>query len=184
MTAEKGTGKIEQNELSCRKRGKRMKKEFYSMAECEHLIEEVLGRGGTFRFYPRGTSMNPFIYEGKDMVVLSPISGQVKKYQAVLYKRESGAFVLHRVVGIQNGSYTMRGDYQFVSEPGIRRGQMIGVVTGIIRGGHEIDVSEIRYRMRVWLWVHTIRVRRYVKAVQSRAKKIVKKLLYNKNPKK
>ena len=53
----------------------------------------------------------------------------------VLYRRQNGAYVLHRIAAIgADGTYMMCGDAQTVLEPGIRREQLLAVVTDFARG--------------------------------------------------
>lgn len=137
-----------------------MKKEFFKLEECEPVIRKVLGEGGTFPFYPRGTSMKPFILAERDMVVLSPLPDRLKKYQIILYKRDNGAFVLHRIIRVNGSCCTMRGDNQFLSEPGIRRDQMIGIVTAISRNGRTVNPNDARRRITAAFWVWTALPRR------------------------
>lgn len=163
--------------LSLCSRGDEMKKEFYNLSECEPFIRAVLEKGGAFPFYPQGTSMEPAICAGRDMVVLSPLPGQLKKYQIVLYKRDNGAFVLHRIIHINDSSFTMRGDHQFLSEPGIRREQMIGIVTELVRDGRTIHINDTAHRILAVLWVRTAFLRRvwrrFLASIRSALHKLV-----------
>ncbi len=97
------------------------------MSDVYPFIEESIKDGGQFVLFPRGTSMNPTIYEGKDCVVLTEVESP-EQYDIVLYKRESGQFVLHRIMKIKNGNYTMCGDNQYIFEKGIKREQILAVV--------------------------------------------------------
>ena len=114
----------------------------FSMSDLEPMILEVLSKGGTFTFIPRGTSMLPLIREGLDSVILSPLCEKIYPGDIILYKRDNGQFVLHRVMKVKKDSFTMCGDNQVVFEHGIRRHNMIAVVTGILRDGEEITFSE------------------------------------------
>lgn len=114
----------------------------FSMADLEPLIREVIDKGGTFTMMPRGTSMLPLIRQGKDSVILSPLKEETLPGDVVLYKRDNGQFVLHRVMLAKNGVYTMCGDNQVVFEKGIENRHLIAVASGIIRDGEEITFSE------------------------------------------
>lgn len=97
------------------------------------LIIESLEACGEFVFYPRGTSMLPTIVQLNDQVKLKK-PGYIKKYSIVLYRRENGKFVLHRVVKKpKNGIYTMCGDNQYYFEYGIKHSQVIAVVSHILK---------------------------------------------------
>ena len=122
------------------------------------LIMEQLNRGESVTFFPRGTSMLPMLRQGRDSVVLSPLPRQLKKYDLPLYRRDDGAYVLHRIV--QTGeTYTCIGDNQFEFETGLEYRQMIAVVTAFTRGGREIKTTDPFYRLYCRFWVASRPVR-------------------------
>ena len=151
-----------------------MEKSRFNLAEMEPIIQKVLAEGGIFRFYPKGTSMEPMIHQGQDQVILAPVPEKLKKYQIVLYKRENGAFVLHRIVKVCKDNYTMRGDNQFVLEPGIRREQMIGIVCGLKTPKGEISTESLGFWLKSAIWVESAGIRRIFLAVRRRISKIIK----------
>jgi len=126
----------------------------YNLSDAIEVIEEVLENDGEFRISPKGTSMLPLIRQGRDSVVLKRNCEKVaKKHDIAFYKRESGAFVLHRVMKItKDGKYVMCGDNQTVLEYGIKREQIIGYVSGLYRDGKFLSVDSFRYRAYVFLW--------------------------------
>ena len=126
------------------------------------LIQECLNAGQSIRIFPMGVSMMPLLREEIDSVVLSPVSGRLKKYDLPLYKRENGHYVLHRIIDVGE-SYTCMGDNQFVPEPGIHHSQILGVVTGFYRGDKKHDVREPGYRLYCRLWYHTRHGRRFIR---------------------
>ncbi len=99
-----------------------------SMDEIIPLIEQKLNEDGKVVFTPKGTSMLPTIEEGVDSVSLVKPDFPLAKYSIVLYKRDSGEFILHRIIGRSKGCYTMRGDNQYVEEKGVREDQIVGAV--------------------------------------------------------
>lgn len=132
------------------------------------MLQKVLSEGGTFPFYPRGSSMLPWIREGKDRVLLAPLPDELKKNQIVLYKRKNGAYVLHRIVKIQGDTYTMRGDHQYVNEPGISREQMLGVVSRICREDREYRTEQPLVRFQALLWTESAGLRRLLSRILHR----------------
>lgn len=115
------------------------------------LIQEQLDKGKSVKFMPRGVSMLPMLRQGIDSVVLSPIPEKLKKYDLPLYRRKSGQFVLHRIVKAGD-TYTCIGDNQFVYEPGIEDGQLIGLVTAFYRGKKEIKTCALSYQIYCRAW--------------------------------
>lgn len=138
----------------------------YRMEELMPLIREQLAAGRSVRFSPRGTSMLPMLRQGMDKVVLSPISGKLKKYDLPLYQRANGQFVLHRIVEVGD-TYTCLGDNQFDKEPGLRQEQMIAVVTAFTRGDREIPVTAWHYRLYCRFWYHSRHLRRFYRRVKG-----------------
>ena len=109
------------------------------------LICEQLESGGSVRFSPNGTSMLPFIVQGRDEVVLKKTSGKLKKYDIAFYTRENGSYILHRVVKFdKNKNYIFRGDHQFEYEYGITDSNIIGVVEKVYRCGKCIEASSLK----------------------------------------
>lgn len=103
-----------------------------SLQDAEPIFRAVLESGGTFTLKPRGYSMCPTIIPGRDSVSMVRLDGPASLYDILLYKRQNGNFVLHRVAKIaRDGTYTMCGDNQSVLEPGIRQEDVVGVVTVI-----------------------------------------------------
>ncbi len=130
----------------------------FTMKELFPLIEEGIKNGGEYRFYPKGISMLPLIRQGKDSVVLTNIR-DIKKYSIVLYVRDDGAYVLHRVVAVKNGKYDMCGDNQCFIEKGIRPDQVRATVAGFYRGEEYVALDNAKYMKYVKRRVASIPIR-------------------------
>lgn len=124
------------------------------------LIQESLSAGRFVRFSPRGISMLPMLRQGIDSVILSPAPETLKKYDLPLYRRDNGKYVLHRIVDA-GATYTCVGDNQFQPEPGIRRDQILGLVTGFYRGGTQHSVNEPAYRIYCRFWHYSRPLRHF-----------------------
>ena len=133
-------------------------------AEYKHLpkIRELLAQGDNVRIAPGGISMLPTLRPNQDIVILSPISGRLKKYDVAFYQRENGQCVLHRVIEVSE-TYTFIGDHQFRKEPGITDEQLIARMSGFVRNGKEHSVEEPMYRLYCKLWHHTRKLRHVIK---------------------
>ena len=119
-------------------------REFVELNELYPLIKEVLESGGTFRFYPRGTSMEPLIHAGRDSIVLDKVDG-VSVGDVLFYRRTNGQFVLHRLIEIRGDEYTMCGDNQRALEFGIKREQILARMAGYYTGEEYHSVEEEEY---------------------------------------
>ena len=125
---------------------------FVGMENIAQVIAERVNAGQSVELPPRGISMLPLLREGRDSVILSPKPEHLEKYDIPLYQRESGGYVLHRIVGERDGAYVLVGDNQYAKEYGIKDEQIIAVVSAIRRGGRLFDVKHPLYLTYVYLW--------------------------------
>ncbi len=131
-----------------------------TMKELLPFIEEALNNDKTFKIPITGTSMRPLLIAGRDTVTLKKCENKLKKGDLPLYRRQDGAFVLHRVVGFtENGDYIMCGDNQFLKEKGITHDQIIGVVTEITRDGKTFSVDSKKYQQYVKFGLSVLNIR-------------------------
>ena len=130
--------------------------------------EEILKRDGKYIFTPVGTSMLPLLRQRKDTVLVEDSFGIFKKNDVVLYKRESGEYILHRILKIENDSFTMCGDNQTDLEKGIRKEQILGVMTAFWRGEKMVKTTNPLYRLYTNVWCFSLRLRRIMLSVYRR----------------
>ena len=103
-------------------------------------FEDVIAEQGRLVYTNEGDSMIPVIREG-NLLVIEAVKAPLKVGDIPLYKRDSGQYVLHRIVGIKKGKYSMKGDNRTFVEKGITDKQIIGVLTGIVRNGKTYPVE-------------------------------------------
>ena len=92
-----------------------------------------------------GSSMSPFLAHGRDTVYLSKVTGPLKKGDMILYRRASGAYILHRIYRVRDGVYDLVGDGQLGIEPGIRPEQVIAIVNTVRRKGKLLRKGSLRW---------------------------------------
>lgn len=132
-----------------------------TLAELEPLIRKAFAEGKGFWLPVTGTSNLPTLSGGRDEIILGRVDRPLKKRDLPLYRRDSGQYVLHRVVSVQrDGTFTCCGDAQWMREPGIRPDQVIGKVIRITRKGKTFSPENLLYRTWVWLWVLLLPCRR------------------------
>ena len=126
----------------------------FTLAELEPLIREAFADGKGFWLPVTGTSNLPTLSGGRDEIILGKAERPLKKGDLPLYRRDSGQYVLHRIISVQrDGTYICCGDNQWTKEPGIRPDQIIGRVIQITRKGKSFSPENLIYRGWVWLWV-------------------------------
>ena len=116
-----------------------------------------------------GTSMMPLLKEGRDRVELEPCSQErLKKGSVVLYKKNDGTLVLHRIIKTENGEFfTVLGDHQFNNDEWVNKNQIIAVACGFFIKGRYVNEKTRWYRLYKKIWLCNLNVRRIILAVLS-----------------
>ncbi len=122
-------------------------------------FEEILKDEGRLVYSNVGTSMLPLIRQGRDLFIIERTSGRLKKYDVPLFRRANGQYVLHRVIKVCPDGYVLRGDNQLYREKGVTDGQILGILTAVVRDGKEIPVTALSYRVYVRIWCAMFPVR-------------------------
>lgn len=138
------------------------------------LIKERLSEGGEIRISPKGTSMLPMLRQGKDSVVLSPVTEKLRKYDLPLYQRDDGKYILHRIIECDN-DYNCIGDNQFDIEKDVKHEQIIALVSGFYREKRYYSVNNIFYKAYSRIWNHTRKLRKTILRIKNKLKRILKK---------
>lgn len=114
-----------------------------------------------------GNSMSPFLIHGRDTVYLSRVKEPVKRGQMLLYRRDSGQYVLHRVYRVDGDSLTMIGDAQTVLEPGIRLEQVMATVTSVVRKGKMQTPRCFWWEFFEKVWIRMVPLRPMIRSVYT-----------------
>ncbi|MBQ8747705.1 MAG: S24/S26 family peptidase [Clostridia bacterium] len=122
------------------------------MSSLSPVLQEILAAGTSVEITVSGNSMYPMLKHQISRVRLSA-AADLRIGDLPLYRRENGAYVLHRIVGRKNGSYICCGDNQWHLERDIRREQMIAVVTDYCRDGKWRSCAARSYRLYARFWI-------------------------------
>ena len=113
-------------------------------------FEEILARDGHLVYKTRGVSMEPMLRQNRDLVMISVPSSRLKPLDVALYRRGS-AYVLHRVIRDAGDHYLFRGDNTYALEA-VPDSAVLGVLTGFVRKGRQVDCSSLLYRFYAAFW--------------------------------
>lgn len=109
-------------------------------------IEEELERKGKIVYSNRGRSMYPLIRQNSDLVIIEKRpADSLRKRDAILFKSD-GKFILHRIVRVTESGFITRGDNN-IAEETVGRDQVLGLLTGVIRGDRTVSSDSARYRI-------------------------------------
>ncbi len=137
-------------------------------------FEEELEKHGKLIYTNVGDSMMPLLRERRDLLIIERPTGRLKKYDVPLYKRDSGQYVLHRIIKVREADYVICGDNRCSREYGITDRHIIGVLTGFVRDGKTYSVNDPGYRMYVRVWCGLFYPRMVVLKVKSLLRRMKK----------
>lgn len=112
-------------------------------------LEKALNEVGFVCVPFKGTSMLPLFVEGRDKVCVYAFKDEkpLKKGDVILYKRESGLYVLHRIMAFKDGEMVLCGDNHTTLEYGVKYSQVLGVCRGYYKFDKYVDFNKsLKYK--------------------------------------
>lgn len=107
--------------------------------------------GKAFSFTPSGDSMLPTLQNGKDTVTVEP-ANSCKVGDIILYRRPSGMYVLHRIVGKAKRGFMLCGDNENIIEYPIPQKDILAkVISATDANGNAVDLYAKSNPRRLWL---------------------------------
>lgn len=129
-----------------------------SMDDIVTLSKPILDSGKSVKFTVVGNSMYPVFVSNRDKVTVTK-KEKVKKRDVILYRRDDGSYVIHRVVGKGRLGYKLCGDDQTAIEYPVKKEDVIAVMTSFERKGKEYSTKCFWYKLYVFLWCLAIPLR-------------------------
>ena len=123
-----------------------IKRESAPVAEMIPVIEVALHNGKPVEMTVTGNSMKPLLKDRVSSVKLIK-PDKLKKGDIVLFLRNDGHYVLHRIVNIHEGLYDIVGDNQLVPDKNIPKEKIIAMVSSYSRNGKDWKKQDRLYQM-------------------------------------
>ncbi|MBR2651202.1 MAG: S24/S26 family peptidase [Clostridia bacterium] len=139
-------------------------------------LEEIIKEQGSLASVIKGVSMRPLLKTDRDVIIVSALTGDLKKYDVPLYK-VGKKYVLHRIIGVDKEKriYIIRGDNTYKKEY-VPFDAVIGCLTSFNRCGKHYSVSHFGYRAYARFW-HFIYPFRYMYVtLKSRLRALLRRL--------
>lgn len=132
-------------------------------------VAELIREGHRVTIKVRGNSMNPYLVDRRDEVVLSPFTKEDLQVGAVILALvEDGRFILHRIVAVRNGEITMMGDGNWCGTERTVPDNVLGLVTSVIRKGKVRNCTSGYWKIYSKAWMTTRPLRRWLLALWRR----------------
>lgn len=138
-------------------------------------IIKLLESGENVQVIPEGYSMYPMLVPKRDSVIVKPISKKIRRGDVVLYRRDEGTLVLHRVCRVKEDGYYMVGDNQVTVEGPLKKEQIKGILVAFVRNQKEYTVKNYIYSFYAHIWLTLRPVRRPIQLSAAWLKRRVKK---------
>lgn len=136
----------------------------------EVLMEQLLGLLDSAEYVPlyiSGSSMTPFLVHSRDTVYLSKVTRPLKKGDMILYRRDNGAYILHRIYRVTPDGYRLVGDAQILIEKGVRPNQVLALVTAVRRREKLLQPGSFWWDFFEKVWIRVIPLRPGIVAAYS-----------------
>ena len=126
-------------------------------------VAEDIQKGYTVTLPLRGFSMRPYLEDGRDKALLTPVTSELRIGDVVLAEISSKRWALHRIVRISGDDITLYGDGNFSPEH-IKRSDVIAIAAGFYRKDSKVlsRCDSLLYRLYWYVWLRLRPVRRYL----------------------
>lgn len=126
-----------------------------------HEITEQLAIGRQAAFVVTGMSMWPFLCHGRDQVIVNKVDKDtLKKGDIILFRRQDGKYILHRITCINGNKIQTTGDGNYYHDDWIEYMNVIAKVEKVIRNNKEINCQQFHWRFLSHLWMFLFPIRK------------------------
>ena len=138
----------------------------------EVLLPEVarlISEGHTVTLTVRGNSMNPFLVDRRDSIVLGSFAeADLQPGNAVLARESTGRIVFHRIISRRGSVLTLQGDGNLRATEQADTADVMGIMLSAIRKDKEYPCSGRTWQRYSYWWMKLTPVRRWLLAVFRR----------------
>ena len=114
-------------------------------------VERILNSGKQVKIVVKGSSMEPFLRNG-DEVLLMPYNKESLKLRDIVLGMYDGRYMLHRVHDISSTGIRMMGDGNLQQIEDVVHEKVIGVVIAGFRQGRDLAITSNRSYFMAKIW--------------------------------
>ncbi|MBQ8619672.1 MAG: S24/S26 family peptidase [Clostridia bacterium] len=122
-----------------------------------------------------GSSMNPFLIHYRDTIYFKKPDRALRRGDMVFYQRDSGQYVMHRILRVKPEGLYIVGDAQTEIEGPVRPDQVFAVVTRVRRKGKMIGPGDFWWKFFEGPWLCIVPLRRVIMRLYALPRKKTKK---------
>lgn len=132
-------------------------------------VAELIRQGRTVTLTARGNSMNPFIADRRDQVMLGPCTeADLQPGAVVLAEDTHHRYVLHRIIHREGDALTLLGDGNVGQTEQTDIHHVMGLLTAVIRKGRTYPTDGTVWQRYSRWWKRLTPVRRWLLAIYRR----------------
>ena len=135
------------------------------------VLKDMVEQGHEVSMTVSGTSMEPFLLHNRDKIYFRKPDGTIKKGDMVFYQRETGAYVMHRVMKVKKQQYYMAGDHQTFLEGPIERQKIFAKIISVERAGVWLSENDRIWKFYAGCWRRLF----FGRKVVNKLKRIIEK---------
>lgn len=137
-------------------------------AEYVGVLRGLVEEGHEVSMLVSGSSMSPFLIHLRDTIYFRKPDRPLRAGDIVFYQRDSGQYVMHRILRVRGDVYDIIGDAQIEVERGVRRGQIFAVITRVKRKGKLIGPGDFWWAFFARVWTKLIPLRPLIARAYAR----------------
>lgn len=125
-------------------------------------LRDLVNEGKECRLLISGSSMAPFLVHERDSIIFSKPQRELQRGDMVFYQRETGQFVMHRILHVKPEGLYIVGDAQTEIEGPVNPSQIFAVVTKAQRKGKWIGPGDFWWWFFRTVWLRLVPVRKII----------------------
>ena len=122
-------------------------------------LRELAEQGHEVSMTIAGSSMSPFLVHQRDTIAFKKKDRPLKRGDMVFFQRDSGQYVMHRILKKTSEGYYIVGDAQTVVEGPIREEQIFARIHRVNRKGRWISDGDFWWEFFEKVWIRIVPLR-------------------------
>lgn len=152
----------------------RMHRRMVDTKEYVDVLRGLTEEGKEVSMLVAGSSMNPFLIHYRDTIFFKKPDRALRRGDMVFYQRDSGQYVMHRILRVKKDGLYIVGDAQTEIEGPVRPDQVFAIITRVKRKGKMIGPGDFWWRFFEGPWLCIVPLRRIIMRLYALGQKIAK----------
>ncbi|MBE5773447.1 MAG: hypothetical protein E7337_05880 [Clostridiales bacterium] len=126
------------------------------------VLRGLIKEGKEVSMLVAGSSMNPFLIHYRDTIFFKKPDCALRRGDMVFYQRDSGQYVMHRILRVKPEGLYIVGDAQTEIEGPVREDQVFAIITRVKRKGKMIGPDDFWWKFFEGPWLCIVPLRRII----------------------